>query len=783
MTHCFVDSPTEFPTSFASFHSFVARPSSLSSMAVPPSPASGKAPPDMDRVRGVMDPTQSKKRPSPLSLQDGGVEVEEPLTSKSTESFLSSELEQLRRSVHQNLRDRPLGISVEDSDSEFGEAGSSMSSLNDDMCISPMAALALVHSSPQALVIDTRPRNDFLAAHVAQSVHVSIPSLIYSRLRRQLNGPDPKSSAATWSSLSAFVSSSADREVWNGVDLNAPIDVIIVGVDRHDEDAPCALASVLGQVVSIGTVRILKGGWAAAAPLVQVEGLQVTGEGGGASRRSDAIPVALGPTISPPETGSGASTPMAMALSPTEPRVQLPLSAFTGGAPAPSQMGKRLSVSSQGSTSSSSGSGPSLSPMHRSLPQLSVNARTPQHSRRPPPKLSLHIQQPNAMLGPGAGPKKAFNTRTAKPGPLRLHIGDLSRVNAPSGPMSALPTCGDPTGLTPIQPLPQATSAGLMPPAGEPWQGSLRSPVVAGQPYSGGLYSSSLPTPSPMRQAPINISTVLPGFLYLGPEISTSTDVEMLVSMGIRRVLNVALECDDDEGLGLRESFERYFRIPMKDTVEESGVAKGIRDACDILDDARLHDAPVYVHCKAGRSRSVTVVLAYLIHANAWTLKTSYAYVAERRHGISPNIGFVAELIQFEETELGNKGKGAENESQSQLGHGAPEVPEAPSNVKPGTSRYARDSLPPEWGRDEPSSNHQPLGPIVAEPEHTPEGTSNRRQKQSAADIEVRKNGQWVHGRRAPVDRTTLQPGRRVSKAGLESMMMRPLEPASHRKP
>ncbi|GMK58870.1 hypothetical protein CspeluHIS016_0603120 [Cutaneotrichosporon spelunceum] len=782
MTHCFVDSPTELPTSFSTFHTFAARPSSLSSMAMPPSSANGKARPDAcGSVPGAMDGLQSKKRPSPLSLPGQDVQVEAPLTSKSTESLLSNELEQLRRSVHQNLRERPLDISVEDSDSEYGEAASSAASLDDYRCISPAAALALVRSSPQVLVIDTRPRSDFLVARIGLSVHVSISSLIYSRRHRQLNGPDWESSATTWSSLSAFVSSPTDRVIWDRVDLDAHVDVIIVGADRHDEEAPYALASILGQVVSTGTVRVLKGGWAAAAPVAQMEGLQVMGERGDAVR-SVATPVAPLMVLSP-EPGSGASTPMAVALSSTEPPDQLPLSAFAGGAPAPSQMGKHSSVSNQGTTSSSSGSGPSLSPMQRSLPQLSLNAGAPPPPRRPPPKLSLHVQHPNAMVVPGAGLKKAFNARTARPGKLTLDIGDSSRLNAASGPKSALQTRGGDTGLTPTWPPGQSTSAGLMPPAVEPWRGSLRSAVVAGQPYSGGTYSSSLSTPSPIRQAPIDISTVLPGFLYLGPEISTRTDVEMLMSMGIRRVLNVALECDDDEGLGLRQSFERYYRIPMKDSVEESGVGKGIRDACDFLDDARLHDAPVYVHCKAGRSRSVTVVLAYLIHANAWTLKTSYAYVAERRQGISPNIGFVAELIQFEETELGNKAKGAESESQSQLGHGAgPEVRPPLSHPKPGV-RYTRESLPPEWGRDGPSSNHEPLGPIVTEPEHTPEGTSSRRQKQSAADIEVRKNGQWVHGHRAPVDRTTLQPGRRVSKAGLESIVMRPLETASHRKP
>lgn len=496
---------------------------------------------------------------------------------------LSSELEQLRRSVHQNLRDRPLDISVEDSDSEFGEAGSSVVTLDADRCISPAAAFEVVRSSSQALVVDTRPHSDFLAGHVTRAVHVSIPSLIYSRLRRQLNVSDPESGAAAWSSLGAFVSSPAGLAVWEGVNLNAHLDVIIVGADRHDEEAPCELASILGQIVFIGKVRVLKGGWAAAAPLAQAEGLQVRGEAGDVACR-DATPVALAPTISPPEPGSGASTPMAMALSPTDPEPpgQLPLSAFTSGAPAPSQIGKRGSVSSQSSTSSSSGGGPSLSPMRRSLPQLSLNAGAPAQARRPPPKLSLHVGQPNAILGPGTA-KRAFGARTAKPGKLTLDIGDSSRLHVPSGPMSAMQTRSGPTGLTPIQPTVQATSAGLMPPAGEPWQGNLRSPLPAGQPYSGGAYSSGLPTPSLLRQAPIEVSTVLPGFLYLGPEISTRADVEILLSMGIRRVLNVALECDDDEGLGLRTSFERYYRIPMKDSVEESGVGKGIRDACDIL--------------------------------------------------------------------------------------------------------------------------------------------------------------------------------------------------------
>lgn len=77
-----------------------------------------------------------------------------------------------------------------------------------------------------------------------------------------------------------------------------------------------------------------------------------------------------------------------------------------------------------------------------------------------------------------------------------------------------------------------------------------------------------------------------------------------------------------------------------------------------LLDDARLHSQPTYVHCKAGKSRSVTAVMAYLIHANHWTLAQTYAFVLDRRKGISPNIGFVSELMNFEEEELGGKSLG-----------------------------------------------------------------------------------------------------------------------------
>lgn len=235
------------------------------------------------------------------------------------------------------------------------------------------------------------------------------------------------------------------------------------------------------------------------------------------------------------------------------------------------------------------------------------------------------------------------------------------------------------------------------------------------------------------------ISEILPHFLFLGPEITLPEHVEALEQHGIRRILNIAAECDDDHGLYLKERFDKYMHIPIRDTVEEENIAKGVQEVCKFLDDARLHSSATYVHCKAGKSRSVTAVMAYLIHANHWTLSRAYAFVLERRKGISPNIGFVSELMTFEERELGGKSVGVQ------------QVPAAASAVAPRRPAHIRESLPPQ---NSDSRVPQYLAGLA----------------DAGEELEVRDpSGRYRHQRRAPVDERTLQPTRRVSKAGLES--------------
>ncbi|GAA6007443.1 hypothetical protein JCM11491_004165 [Sporobolomyces phaffii] len=145
-------------------------------------------------------------------------------------------------------------------------------------------------------------------------------------------------------------------------------------------------------------------------------------------------------------------------------------------------------------------------------------------------------------------------------------------------------------------------------------------------------------------------STIVPNFLYLGPEPTSPADFAQLDALGVTEILNLAVECrplaETDDA---RKFVEKYWYLPLRDSIEETGVRQVLDKSCEILDDAALRGRRVYVHCQAGKSRSCTIVLAHLIRARRWPLKKAYTHVAERRDGISPNLGFMAELMSFEE--------------------------------------------------------------------------------------------------------------------------------------
>ncbi|EJD04926.1 uncharacterized protein FOMMEDRAFT_27210 [Fomitiporia mediterranea MF3/22] len=642
-------------------------------------------------------------------------------------------------------------------------------------------------ASKRPLLIDTRPLASYLSCRLQHSLNIAIPSLI---LRRR------KKSAAGLPSLEAlrtYITTDAGKRLWddwisgNGAWTG---DVVVYDeeMDEHNRDNLQALSwamlSLLQPLIGNAAVHFLKGGIAAARAHPESHQYIIAGEQDEpAESRTDSRP-SDGSSQHQGKGGLFQLDTQAAARSKTMPQVEPPSSS---PGPLTSSSNHNMLCDLSPSPSPSTSSFPhNAKPRKCSIPNL--RRIDTSSAERLIPKLTVRTVplKSNTLAAPMSMSRHSSSSSLRSNSPSHLNLSSSkngqSRSRSPPSRNSSIECLS-----TNVPPPDSLTPRTPNTPMGFP-----ASPATARPDYD---QPPSTEDPLPV----FSISMILPNFLYLGPEPSCDEHVEELQSLGVKRILNVAIECDDDQGLRLREKFERYTRIPMRDIVEEENVARSVREVCDALDDARLHSAPTYVHCKAGKSRSVTAVIAYLIHANHWTLSRAYAFVTERRKGISPNIGFVSELMTFEEQELGGKSVGVVNPA-SAVGGGVggeggvhnhhPGLHSAiglsmskPSNFGYGAgvrgrAANLRESLPPLVA-SHPNSEMMMVVPGQLSAGGIagggPGGTGNMamnaaRVGDSGQEMEIKDaSGRYRHARRAPVDENTLQPMRRVSKAGLES--------------
>ncbi|KAI0063277.1 hypothetical protein BV25DRAFT_1824329, partial [Artomyces pyxidatus] len=630
----------------------------------------------------------------------------------------------------------------------------------------PLDAPSLVPrllASSRPLLIDTRPVGPFLTSRIKHSINMAVPSLILRRSRK------PGAGFQNLDNLRQFITTEEGKKSWD--DMLRPGgpwdgDVIVYDDEMNEKDrlnaqvTAWALLPVISPLLPNGCADYLEGGISAARAHPDLRQFIAYGPSESLDGQDDDI---FSPVVPPP------------------PQLALPPK------PKPKKSGGLFQLDTITARPS------------KALPEVEYSAGASPHPTTPsamppwsitdaspsPPPSETAFSRPPPPRRPSLSNLSRLNTKSAERLSVsvpKLHVrtAPLRSATLAAPPMSGIwpssPRANSPSHLTlvhsnhtppssarlSVSPAPMGAGDFLLPPPSPSFSSQPSSPRTP-LPPSPRTARPDLDQPPTTEEtfANFSISTILPNFLYLGPEIITEDQVRELQALGVKRILNIAAECDDDHGLGLRERFERYVKIPMRDTVEEENIVRGVREACDILDDASLHSAPTYVHCKAGKSRSVTAVMAYLIHANHWTLSRAYTFVLERRKGISPNIGFVSELMNFEEQELGGKSVGVVKQPQSAGGDvdgpgldgggedgGARQGNYAVAVGGPRRPGHMRESMPPGFTA---SAEVLSMGDVGQETE--------------VKDA----SGRYRHARRAPVDENTLQPMRRVSKAGLET--------------
>lgn len=87
-----------------------------------------------------------------------------------------------------------------------------------------------------------------------------------------------------------------------------------------------------------------------------------------------------------------------------------------------------------------------------------------------------------------------------------------------------------------------------------------------------------------------------------------------------------------------------YKTVEIEDNVKEN-ILLHILDCVDFINKA----TKVFVHCRAGISRSSSIVVGFLMLDNKWPYIQTRDYVLTKRNIINPNEKFEEQLIEFED--------------------------------------------------------------------------------------------------------------------------------------
>lgn len=139
-------------------------------------------------------------------------------------------------------------------------------------------------------------------------------------------------------------------------------------------------------------------------------------------------------------------------------------------------------------------------------------------------------------------------------------------------------------------------------------------------------------------------TAVMP-YLYLGAKKDAS-NADELAELGIKFILNCTTDCpnyhESSNAGGLS-----YYKIEVLDTWGQS-INKHFVKADEFIEKARTSGGKVLVHCNAGISRSATIVIAYLMKKQDWSLDRAYSMVRSKRPQVSPHVDFYNALQNYE---------------------------------------------------------------------------------------------------------------------------------------
>jgi len=143
------------------------------------------------------------------------------------------------------------------------------------------------------------------------------------------------------------------------------------------------------------------------------------------------------------------------------------------------------------------------------------------------------------------------------------------------------------------------------------------------------------------------LDCIIPDFLWLG-NLFESRCMRLLMQDRIDVIMN----CTSTLKNIFPNKFQ-YKRFPVKDNFANADLIFSMfQDATDFLQQMKREKKRVFVHCAQGVSRSVTLVLAYMIADQKKSFEELLRIVRQKRKQAQPNVAFALKLRVWERQQL-----------------------------------------------------------------------------------------------------------------------------------
>ncbi|KAG9400138.1 hypothetical protein AC1031_011044 [Aphanomyces cochlioides] len=138
-----------------------------------------------------------------------------------------------------------------------------------------------------------------------------------------------------------------------------------------------------------------------------------------------------------------------------------------------------------------------------------------------------------------------------------------------------------------------------------------------------------------------NVTKILDG-LYVGGRESVD-DLAALEMLAVTHIVN----CTEDIPNFFYGTIS-YLHVPIADDPDVA-IDSYFQSVFGFIQNARDSGKVCLVHCSQGMSRSPTFILGYLVARENMSVLEALRYTRALRPVISPNVGFMRKLVEFEE--------------------------------------------------------------------------------------------------------------------------------------